>query len=170
MFPQRIVTALTVALVTAATAAAVVPTAHAATKPLPSSMVLYSISDYYSTMDFGVPGPSDGDEHFRHGRLTRTTGGPTVGEYFFKSVTVRTDALDGLEWREITKEFVLPGGTIQVSGINRDSIGQLPAKGQTQHDVIIGGTGDYRGARGELIGTVIQESPWIYKNQFLFVK
>lgn len=170
MTRRRIATALTVALAIAGTATAVLPAAQAATKPLPASMVLYEGSDESLSVDLGTQGPSDGDERFRHGPVTRTPGGPTIGEYFHMSVTLRTDTVDGLEWREITKEFIVPGGTIHVTGINRDVIGTLPNKGSVVHMVITGGTGAFRGARGEMISTVLQETPWRKKDQFLFVQ
>ena len=142
---------------------------QAATRPHPASLVVYEGSDDSVATDLGAPGPSDGDERFRHGPVSRTPDGPAIGEYFHLGMTLRTDTIDGLEWREITKEFVLPGGTIHVQGLNRDVIGQLPKAGQVTHLVITGGTGTYRGARGEMISLVVRESPWMKKDQFLFI-
>ena len=142
---------------------------QAATRPHPASLVVYTGTDDSVATDLGAPGPSDGDERFRHGPVSRTPDGPVIGEYFYLGLTLRTDTVDGLEWRESTQEFILPGGTIHVQGLSRVVTGQLPKTGQVFHLVITGGTGTYRGARGELIDTVLRESPWLLKRQFLFV-
>ena len=145
------------------------PPGQAATRPHPASLVVYTGSDDSVAADLGAPGPSDGDERFRHGPVSRTPDGPAIGEYFYLGLTLRTDTANGLEWREATQEFTLPGGTIHVQGLSRVVTGQLPKTGQVFHLVITGGTGTYRGARGELIDTVLRESPWLLKRQFLFV-
>ena len=161
---------LIVSLLSTLTAATLLATpGQAATRPHPASLEVYEGSGESMATDLGAPGPSDGDERFHHGPLSRTPDGKVIGEFFMLNTTLRTDTIDGLEWREITKEFILPGGTILVQGLNRDVIGQKPKAGQVTHLVITGGTGTYRGARGEMIGLVLQESPWMKKDQFLFV-
>ena len=162
--------ALIVSVISAISAVMLLATpGQAAARPHPASLVVFTGTDDSVAMDLGAPGASDGDERFRHGPVSRIPDGPVIGEYFYLGLTLRTDTVDGLEWREATQEFILPGGTLHVQGLSRVVIGQLPKTGQVFHQVITGGTGTYRGARGELIDTVVRESPWLLKRQFLFV-
>jgi hypothetical protein len=162
-----------VPLVTAALiigALALATPAQSATKPVPSSLTVYSRMDDSQWLDTGVAGTSDGDESFLHGPLSKTPNGPTVGEYFYMSFTVRTDTLDSLTWRESTWDYSLPGGTIMVGGVLKSAIGKVLGKGDVVHLVILGGTGIYRGVRGEMIGTIVADNPPLQRAHFIFVK
>ncbi|HAN71851.1 MAG TPA: hypothetical protein DCQ36_09750 [Actinobacteria bacterium] len=143
----------------------------ASTRPLPARMTVYLGSDDSQALDTGTVGSSEGDEFFRHGPVSRKLGGKTIGEYFLVAQIVRSDGAGKMEWRQLTRDFILPGGTILIGGIHTVPLGnQTPVVGQVNHLPILGGTGIYRGARGEQISTTLSTDPWAAKVEFLFTK
>lgn len=163
--------ALLVASVAGTASASAATHSGSSTRPLPPSMTVYLGSDHSQALDTGTPGSSDGDEFFRHGPVAKAAGGKTIGEYFLVAQIVRADVAGKMEWRELTREFVLPGGTILIGGIHTVPLGnQTPVIGQVNHLPILGGTGIYRGVRGEQISTTLSTDPWAAKVEFLFSK
>ena len=141
------------------------------TRPLPARMTVYLGSDDSQVLDTGTAGSSHGDEYFRHGPVTRKPGGKTIGEYFLVAQILRSDSAAKMEWRELTRDFVLPGGMIHIGGLHTVPLGnQTPVVGQVNHLPILGGTGIYRGVRGEQISTTLSIDPWAAKVEFLFSK
>lgn len=158
---------LAIAVALATTVALATP-GQAAQKPLPHSLTVFGVVDETTNVDLGASGASDGDESFRHGSVHRTLTGPAIGEYFTWITTVRTDLPDGLLWTAVRKEYVLPGGMLLTEGVARRDLAQLASVGDVTHYVVVGGTGIYRGARGENIQTHLYGAT--YKNEFLFVR
>ena len=144
--------------------------AHSTSKSSTASLTLYTAVTKSEVLDTGSTGTTDGDETFIYGTASLTPNGPYFGDEVYMSVTVRVDIANNRTWRDSTWDYSLPEGTIMVSGVIDSVIGKSLGKGDVVHLVILGGTGIYRGVRGEMIGTVEGDSPPIQKAEFFFVK
>jgi hypothetical protein len=104
-----------------------------------------------SIEDNGRRGPSPADERSFSLALVTEDGRP-AGR--LDGNTTNTAIVGGLEQRVGTVQYTLKGGTIVVSGVYLARPGVfVPARGITRP--IVGGTGKYKGARGEAVQTPI---------------
>ena len=98
-------------------------------------------------VNIGAPASSAGDTTITRGTVSMTDGGPAIGTFATRVVVVMPDA-NGRERRDTTVHVSMPGGALYAQQIQDDPTGLPP---NTASDlVILGGTGDFRNARGVL--------------------
>ena len=98
-------------------------------------------------VNIGAPASSAGDTTMTSGSVSMTDGGPAIGTFATRVVVVMPDA-NGRERRDTTVHVSMPGGALYAQQIQDDPTGLPP---NTASDlVILGGTGDFRNARGVL--------------------
>ena len=96
-------------------------------------------------VNIGAPASSAGDTTMTSGSVSMTDGGPAIGTFATRVVVVMPDA-NGRERRDTTVHVSMPGGALYAQQIQDDPTGLPP---NTASDlVILGGTGDFRNARG----------------------
>ena len=98
-------------------------------------------------VNIGAPASSAGDTTITRGTVSMTDGSPAIGTFATRVVVVMPDA-NGRERRDTTVHVSMPGGALYAQQIQDDPTGLPP---NTASDlVILGGTGDFRNARGVL--------------------
>ena len=98
-------------------------------------------------VNIGAPASSAGDTTITSGSVSMTEGGLPIGTFATRVVVVMPDA-NGRERRDTTVHVSMPGGALYAQQIQDDPTGLRP---NTASDlVILGGTGDFRNARGVL--------------------
>ena len=131
MNTHRLITITTIGLVALAAAAGI-----ASGQTSDTTLALTAKPTSGSGLDLGRKGTSIGDQFFEHGKLT----GAASGRFQLVTQLVAGNGRHGTEQSEIT--VIVHGGTIAAAGAHRTrSHYALP---------VVGGTGAYRGARGEL--------------------
>lgn len=144
MSVRRLAIALTAAAALALTVAA---PAQAARPTAPSgTLTVYNHQTQRDILDLGASGTTVGDVITGSGTVALSAGGKSVGTFAYRAETVRVNMPGGNENRISTTVTSLPGGTILTSGLVSAQQGTRPTK--TEQVVIVGGTGDYAGARG----------------------
>lgn len=110
--------------------------------------VVYTSSRDRQVIDRNQPGPDNTDlVHHAHA-ISRTRGGPVIGDASAQSEVVALDATKGTDVRRVEIEYEVPGGWIFTRGISILPIGTFPQPGWTATYAVVGGTGKYAGARG----------------------
>jgi hypothetical protein len=159
----RKISALSAAiLVTTGVALISAPGAQAAQ----SDMVLYLDRTYREVIDVGAAGDSHGDITVTHGNLSATAGGKNVGTYATSQLTAIMTIPGGPQNRKTDMTLVLDKGTIYTTSLVAANGGTPPKKPAAF--AIIGGTGKYIGAAGEL--TLNPTSDSRYKATLHFVR
>ena len=97
-------------------------------------------------LDLGDPGATHGDVTTGTGPITKTLGGPSIGNYVYRAETI--EGRDEDESRLTTLWVNLPGGSLVVTSLIDVPIGAPPTKKQLF--VILGGTGKYAAAQGTM--------------------
>ena len=105
--------------------------------------------DTRTIIDVGATGSSLGDLTITHGTLANTLEGDKIGSWTARLVVVVPGATK--ERRDTLLHFILPGGVLMTRGIYESPSGKLPS--EPHRIAIIGGTGDYFGARGQVVLT-----------------
>ena len=105
--------------------------------------------DTRTVIDVGATGSSLGDLTITHGTLANTLEGDKIGSWTARLVVVVPGATK--ERRDTLLHFILPGGVLMTRGIYESPSGKLPS--EPHRIAIIGGTGDYFGARGQVVLT-----------------
>ncbi|MFO1538091.1 MAG: hypothetical protein ACKOVH_09760 [Actinomycetota bacterium] len=80
--------------------------------------------------------------------ISRTQGGPVIGDAYAQSEVVALDASKGIDVRLVEIGYKVPGGWIFTRGFSTLPIGTFPQPGWTATYAVVGGTGKYAGARG----------------------
>ena len=118
--------------------------------PACGPLVLDLRADTAEYLDLGLEGPTQHDQ--RNGRHTLLNeAGDKVGDLFFYSVFVMSEDGDGYSFYK-SADFRLDGGSIYATGVYGHfdhTTKAIPIEGYVI--AVIGGTGKYRGARGELV-------------------
>jgi hypothetical protein len=128
------------------------------TSSSPETFTVYSDAPKMSLLDLGQPGNSPGDVYHFFAPLRSTPGGPVTGEVFGSKTLIKlaSDANPNVENRATLLFFTFGGrkDQIVVYGITDYSptAGEF-AVGQPVVRPILGGTGKYMGARGQLTST-----------------
>lgn len=101
-----------------------------------------------TVIDGGVSGPSHGDNIPGSGDL-RNSDGEVIGE--FNTVSFVTGTTDELQGRVLLAEYAFDGGldSLVIAGAGVWPPGDELLKDRTYTYPVIGGTGNYAGARGE---------------------
>ncbi|MCX6420948.1 MAG: hypothetical protein NT180_01075 [Actinobacteria bacterium] len=105
--------------------------------------------DTRTIIDVGATGSSLGDLTITHGTLANTLEGDKIGSWTARLVVVVPGATK--ERRDTLLHFILPGGVLMTRGLYESPSGKLPS--EPHRIAIIGGTGDYFGARGQVVLT-----------------
>jgi hypothetical protein len=122
------------------------------------SFTVYEDGPKMSLLDLGQPGNSPGDVYHFFAPLRSSRGGPVTGEVFGSKTLIKlaTDTKPDTENRGTLLSFTFGGhqDQIVVFGITEysPSAGEFAA-GKSVVRPILGGTGKYMGARGQLTST-----------------
>jgi hypothetical protein len=125
------------------------------TKPSTETFTVYEDAPKMSLLDLGVPGSSLGDVYHFSAPLHSSPGGPVTGELMGSKtlVKVATEAKPNLERRATLMFFTFADRKDQIIAFGvADYSPNAPEfeAGQPVVRAIIGGTGKYIGARGQL--------------------
>jgi hypothetical protein len=127
------------------------------TSPSSETFTVYQDAPKMSPLDLGAPGNSPGDVYYFSAPLHSSPGGPVIGEVFGSKTLVKpTTANPNLEQRAtlLIFDFGNRQDQIVVMGVldYPPTAGEFNA-GQPVVRAILGGTGKYMGARGQLAST-----------------
>lgn len=131
----------------------------------PANFKLYLTQTDRVEWDDGDPGTSVFDVVVGSGELRKKSGGSVKGTSTYRAETVRLDIPGGIEYRQSSQSYQLNSGTILTSGLIAVPSGARPV--DPQDFAIVGGTGDYSGARGSM--KFVPKSPNSYVVKFRFV-
>lgn len=124
------------------------PSADAGKTGKSDRFVVYTVNRDRQVIDRNQPGPDNTDlVHHAHA-ISRTQGGPAIGDAYAQSEVVALDASKGIDVRLVEIRYEVPGGWIFTRGISTLPIGTFPQPGWTATYAVVGGTGKYAGARG----------------------
>jgi hypothetical protein len=146
------------ALVTLSASVLIAACGARGTNPSNETFTVYEDAPKMSLLDLGQLGNSPGDVYHFFAPLRSTAGGPVTGEVFGSKTLIKlaSDANPDLENRATLLFFTFGGHNDQivVFGITDYSptAGEFAA-GQPVVRPILGGTGKYIGARGQLTST-----------------
>jgi hypothetical protein len=122
-----------------------------------------------TVVDNGVEGQSAGDQRIWHFDGT-TEDGATVKMEWVMMTTAMNTPEDGVESRVTTGIFSFQGDDLDQIVI--EGVGLYPSTGSTFKPsmslarAILGGTGAYAGARGEVITTHFADDSWVHEFHF----
>jgi hypothetical protein len=128
------------------------------TNPTTETLTVYQEAPKMSLLDLGAPGSSLGDVYHFSAPLHSTPGGPVIGELVGSKtlVKVATDANPTLERRATLMFFTFadPNDQIIAFGV-ADYSPNIPEfeAGKPAVRALLGGTGKYMGARGQVAST-----------------
>jgi hypothetical protein len=142
------------------------------TSPSSETFTVYQDAPKMSPLDLGAPGNSPGDAYYFSAPLHSSPGGPVIGEVFGSKTLVKpTTANPNLEQRAtlLIFDFGNRQDQIVVMGVldYPPTAGEFNA-GQPGVRAILGGTGKYMGARGQLISN--RNADGSYKQVFTLLK
>lgn len=128
------------------------------TKPTAETLTVYEEAPKMSLLDLGVPGSSLGDVYHFSAPLHSTPGGPVIGELVGSKtlVKVATDANPALERRATLMFFIFADRNDQIIAFGvADYSANVPEfeAGKPAVRALLGGTGKYMGARGQVAST-----------------
>jgi hypothetical protein len=128
------------------------------TNPSTETFTVYEDAPKLSLLDLGAPGNSLGDVYHFSAQLHGKPGGPVTGEVIGSKtlVKVATDANPSLERRATLMFFTFADRKDQIIAFGVADYSPSAAEfdaGQPVVRAILGGTGKYIGARGELSST-----------------
>ena len=114
-----------------------------------ADLVWYLSTPTRTVVDLSAPGSDVGDISISSGTLARKPAGTAIGFYTTSQVTVRAGLPGGQENRDVSLTLSAPGGVIYAKSLITATPNVPPSAAQVF--AIIGGTGKYAGAAGELI-------------------
>jgi hypothetical protein len=122
------------------------------------TFTVYEDAPKMSLLDLGAPGNSLGDVYHFSAALHSERGGPVTGELIGSKTLVKmpTDANPNLERRATLMFFTFADGNDQIIALGAaDYTPSAPEFGAGQPVVrpVLGGTGKYMGARGQVTST-----------------
>ena len=158
---SRFATLITAALVAISGALIAAPSASAAK----ADLVWYLDRDFRDTIDIKGDGDSHGDITVANGTISETRGGKAVGTYALVGVYATVNIPGGRIDRSVNQALTVGKSTIYMTTLVSTNAGVPPA--DTFTHAIIGGTGKYSGARGEVIVKPLSDSRFKYR--FFFV-
>src|SRR6266566_3140528 len=130
---------------------------HSTTAPT-ETFTVYEDAPTLKLLDLGPPGNSPGDVYHFFAPLRSKPGGPVTGEVFGSKTLVKlaTDANPELEKRATLLFFTFADRQDQIIALGVHDYSPTTAEfnaGKSVARAILGGTGRYMGARGQLIST-----------------
>jgi hypothetical protein len=128
------------------------------TNPSSETLTVYQDAPTLNLLDHGPPGSSPGDVYQFFAPLHSSPGGPVAGEVFGTKTLVKlaTDANPNLEQRTTLLSFTFGDRQDQIivlGVVDYSPTGAEFNAGQPVVRAVIGGTGKYMGARGQLAST-----------------
>ena len=120
----------------------------AAPKESKLTVVMYSETVGFHSVDGSAPGIDHGDLFHRELALSRTQGGPVVGVGYSQAEVISHSVADDVDVRRVIIEDRLPKGQLFMMGLTELKRGTTPQPGWTDTYAVVGGTGRYAGARG----------------------
>src|SRR5438874_13058296 len=128
------------------------------TNPSTETLTLYQDAPKMKLLDLGEPGNSPGDVYHFFAPLHSSPSGPVIGEVFGSKTLVKlaTDANPNLEQRTTLLSFTFGDRQDQIivlGVVDYSPTGAEFNPGQPVVRAILGGTGKYMGARGQLAST-----------------
>ncbi len=158
---SRIATLITAALVAISGTLIAAPSASAAK----ADLVWYIDRTFREVIDIKGDGDNVGDITVTNGTISETRGGESVGTYATSQITAAVAIPGGRQNRQSNVAFNVDGNTIYTTALVAANAGTPPTT-RTVH-AIIGGTGKYSGARGEMVLRPLSDTR--YKVSFFFV-
>jgi len=159
---SRIATLITAALVAISGSLIAAPSASAAK----ADLVWFIDRTYREVIDIKGDGDNVGDITVTNGTVSETRNGEPVGTYATSQITASVAIPGGRQNRQSNAAFnVGNGDTIYATALFTANAGTPPTT-RTVH-AIIGGTGKYSGARGEMVLRPLSDTR--YKVSFFFV-
>jgi hypothetical protein len=137
------------------------------------TLIVYEDKPTLKLLDLGPPGNSPGDVYHFFAPLHSTPGGPVTGEVFGSKTLIKmaTDANPNLETRATVLFFTFANHPDQIVALGAfaypATAGEFEA-GKPVVRAILGGTGKYMGARGQLTST--RNGDGSYKQMFTLLK
>jgi hypothetical protein len=122
------------------------------------TLTVYEDKPTLKLLDLGPPGNSPGDVYHFFAPLHSSPGGPVTGEVFGSKTLIKmaTDANPNLETRATVLFFTFANRQDQIVALGATdyppAAGEFEA-GQPAVRAILGGTGRYMGARGQVTST-----------------
>jgi hypothetical protein len=143
------------------------------TTPSTETFTVYEDAPKMSLLDLGAPGNSLGDVYHFSAPLHSKRGGPVTGEVIGSKTLVKvpTEANPNLERRATLMFFTFDDRKDQIIAFGvADYSPNVPEfeAGQPVVRAILGGTGKYMGARGQLTST--RNADGSYTQAFTFLK
>jgi len=128
------------------------------TNPSTETLTVYEDPRTLKLLDLGTPGNSPGDVYHFFASLHSSPRGPVTGEVFGSKTLIKmaTDANPNLETRATVLFFTFANRQDQIVALGAfdypATAGEFEA-GQPVLRAVLGGTGKYMGARGQLTST-----------------
>jgi len=122
------------------------------------TLTVYQDAPKMKLLDLGEPGNSPGDVYHFFAPLHSSPGGPVIGEVFGSKTLVKlaTDANPNCEQRTTLLRFTFSDRQDQIIALGvadyAPTVGEFDPS-QPRARAILGGTGKYMGARGQLTST-----------------
>jgi hypothetical protein len=143
------------------------------TTPSTETLTVYEDAPKMSLLDLGAPGNSLGDVYHFSAPLHSERGGPVTGEVIGSKtlVKVATDASPNLERRATLLFFSFADGKDQIVAFGAADYSPSAPEfdaGQPVVRPVLGGTGKYMGARGQVTST--RNADGSYTQVFTLVK
>jgi hypothetical protein len=138
-----------------------------------TTLTIYEDAPALQPLDLGPPGNSPGDAYYFSAPLHSSPGGPVTGEVFGSKTLVKLagQANPNSEKRATVLFFTFHGGQDQIIALGAGDYPPTAAEFDTGQPVvraILGGTGKYIGARGQLTST--RNTDGSYTQVFTLVK
>src|SRR5438876_12456079 len=154
IFTPRMIVALAALLAATLMAACGLRSTHSSTETL----TIYQDAPKMKLLDLGEPGNSPGDVYHFFAPLHSSPGGPVTGEVFGSKTLVKlaTDANPNFEKRATLLFFTFGNAQDQIIALGVHDYSPTAAEFNAAKSVvraILGGTGKYMGARGQLAST-----------------
>jgi hypothetical protein len=128
------------------------------TNPSTETLTVYEDAPALKPLDLGSPGNSPGDAYYFSAALHSSPGGPVTGEVVGSKTLIKSaaEANPNAEKRATLLFFTFGGGQDQIIAFGTGDYPPTAAEfngGQPVVRAILGGTGRYIGARGQLTST-----------------
>ena len=158
---SRFATLITAALVAISGSLIAAPSASAAK----ADLVWFIDRTFREVIDIKGDGDNVGDITVTNGTVSETRGGEPVGTYATSQITAAVAIPGGRQNRQTTLAFSVGNDTIYTTALVSANAGTAPQTKITH--AIIGGTGKYSGARGEVLLRPLTDTR--YRVAFFFV-
>jgi len=143
------------------------------TTALTETLTVYEDKPTMKLLDLGEPGNSPGDVYHFFATLHSAPGGPVTGEVFGSKTLIKiaTDTNPNLETRATVLFFTFANQQDQIVAVGATdyppTAGEFDAS-QPVVRAVLGGTGKYMGARGQVAST--RNADGSYKQVFTLLK